>query len=655
MRANARSTQNHACASWSGALLALLFTPIGLLSQNNVNYQIDGTFDATAATLNASVTISGYDGAVDDGSLRLALPFLEDVTVQSITAPGGEPLSYDRSPDQSILTIQLPGATGNEQVTVAYSIQLETDPAPFGYHLLADPTGTRWYPKVVNGDGESEHFSDFVVTLDFPDDFGVLTTGGYGEREISDDRVVGHYAARRVQDFAVVAGQRFVVTQHLDGTVPLYAFYHPDYGDRFATVAARTIEALEWYMETYGFFPVSFMGIVQGHPRWGGGFPMSNMFMVHLGTLDDDFLAFITAHELGHYYWGLHVLGDREYLDWLALANGIWADQLYLAERSGRTLEEQWRYVGNGDWMLDLMSAMVSNREQRLDLTGDEEEEADLGFDYNSLIRHGKGATGVFLQSRLAGFEAFLELQRQILERYRHRPLPVDDFIALLDSLAPADTRAFFDMWRRGDARIDAAVDRVEPLEETAGFRVAIRRTGNVPYPIDYEVDLEGGDTVRRTLVANADADTLQTTLRPTAVRFDPDGVIPMTSSSHPGVRRLWLTALYIQNLNESFVPLAEAHLVAFPEDHAIRYRLARRLHWLGRWEESAALWTAGAGCSDPNECRAAIYAARALGKLGRRSDANDLLDALVDGAREYGVESFLETVRGEVSGGERR
>ena len=103
------------------------------------------------------------------------------------------------------------------------------------------------------------------------------------------------------------------------------------------------------------------------------------------------------------------------------------------------------------------------------------------------------------------------------------------------------------------------------------------------------------------------------------------------------------------------FVPLAQAHVASFPEDHGIRYRLARRLYWLGRWEEGAALWTPGLACSDSNQCRAGIYAARSLGKLGRLSDANEILDTLTDGAREHGVESFLETVGAEVSEGERR
>jgi hypothetical protein len=592
-------------------LLVTLLVPSNLVGQSNDHYRIDGRFDAATAVLSATVTISLSDIRTREGSVRIDLPFHDAVTVGSVTDPGGVSLSYDGPSEHGISTIDLSGA---ESVIVEYSIQLQPEPEPYGYYMFSEPTGNRWYPRVVNAAGESDRFSDFMVSLDFPDDFGVLTTGGYGERDTDGGRVIARYVAERVQDFAIVAGSGFAVTRQEKGAVPVFAFYQPEYREKFAAVAAHTAEALEWYTETYGFFPASFMGVVQGHPTWGGGFPLSNMFLVHLGILEDDFLAFIAAHELGHYYWGLHVMGDREYLDWLVLANGIWVDQLYLAQRAGRTLEEQWRHSGNGDWFLDFMSAVVANREQRLDLTKQEEKDAGLDFDYNSFIRHGKAATGLFLQSRLVGTDTFLQLQRDILEQFRHRPLPVDGFIDLLNG--------------------------------------TIKRTGNVPYPIDFEVDQEGGESVRHRLAADTVAATVVLALRPLAIRFDPDGVIPMPGSSHPGIRNIWLKALYSQDLNETFIPLAQAHLVSFPDDNDIRYRLARRLHWLGRWEECAALWTTRDNCAQRSQCLAGIYAARSLGKLGREPEAKAVLDALESGARENEVGSFWERVKSEVSSG---
>lgn len=643
----ARSGARAVCA---GLLLAASLLPSNSAGQSNVHYEIDARFDASETVLSSTVTVSFSDNDVLDNKLRLALPFPNAVMIGAVAGSDGRSLPYNESSEREILTID---TSGVRQVTIQYFIQLQAEPEPYGYYMFSDPTGDRWYPRVVKADGESDHFSDFVVTLDFPDDFGVLTTGGYGERDTSSGRVLARYSAERVQDFAVVGGQGFTVTRYEDSSVPVFAFSQPEYRDKFAAVAAHTSEALEWYTGTYGFFPLSFMGVIQGHPRWGGGFPLSNMFMVHLGYLEDDFLAYITAHELGHYYWGLHVVGHRDYLDWLVLANGIWADQLFLAQRSGRSLEEQWRRSGNGNWFFDFMSAVVANREQRLDLTHEDEAEAGLDFDYNTFIRHGKAATGLFLQSRLVGEQIFLQMQRDILKQYRHRPLPVDDFIEILNGVSPHDTRPFFDAWRRGDARIEATVDKVEVLEDGRGFRVAVKRTGNVPYPIDFEIDLEGGESVRHRLAAESAADTVFSEVRPLAVRFDPDGVVPMAESSHPRIRSIWLKALYNEGLNETFIPLAQAHLVSSPDDHDVRYRLARRLYWLGRWEECAALWTAGNNCTQRSQCLAGIFAARSLGRLGREAEAKSALEALQSGAREHDAESFWETVSSEVAGEE--
>lgn len=78
---------------------------------------------------------------------------------------------------------------------------------------------------------------------------------------------------------------------------------------------------------------------------------MPNLFMIHLGTIYPDFIRETTAHELGHYYWSLYVLAaGEERLDWLMLANGIWADHLYMAEVSGKTIEAEWRERDLFNW-----------------------------------------------------------------------------------------------------------------------------------------------------------------------------------------------------------------------------------------------------------------------------------------------------------------
>jgi hypothetical protein len=159
-----------------------------------------------------------------------------------------------------------------------------------------------------------------------------------------------------------------------------------------------------------------------------------------------------------------------------------WADQRYMAERHGVRLPDQWPWRGNGVWMADYLGAQLANREQRLGLTG--VDEAGLDFDYNSLIRHGKGATGVYLQAERIGSNAFLELERRLLADYRYRELPEQEFVARLEAAGAAGAGAFFAAWRRGDARLGFDV-----LSHDDSL-VVVGRTGTVPYPLAFEVIL---------------------------------------------------------------------------------------------------------------------------------------------------------------------
>jgi hypothetical protein len=556
----------------------------------------------------------------------------QSMPVESISTADDEPLKHNGPGEDGTLLVHLdaPGP-----VTIDYSFALDDEAhETFGYDLIFSiEPGSYWYPDVVNPDGSRDRFHDFEVVLEYPASHAVLTTGGEGEQENDGEWVRATYRAEHVEGFALAIGEGFVVERHDEGHVPIVAFFNPDHADAFATVRDGTAEAAAWYAQTYGFFPVPVVGVIQGHPRWGGGFPLPNMFMVHLGHLRDDFLAFITAHELGHYYWGLHVLGDEERLDWLMLANGIWADQLYLAQRSGRTLEEQWRHAGNGDWILHYLMALVANHEQQLGLTS--AETGDLGFDYNSLIRHGKGATGLFLQARRAGTKQFLELQRELLREYQHRPLPVAEFVARIEHTGAKGATAFFEAWKRGDARLGMIVDEVTREDENS--RIVLRRTGNVPYPIEVEVETVQAGSLRHVVAAETQRDTIRVQGFPVDVRLDPDGVVPMWSTSHPEMRSLLVRALGRAELDGAFIPLARDHLQSVPGDDRVRYLLMQRLFELARWEEAVALWSGGP-CGSRDQCRAGIYASRAYAQLGETERAEETLESVNAGSHEAGL-----------------
>jgi hypothetical protein len=359
---------------------------------------------------------------------------------------------------------------------VAYSTPIDPEEAePLGYYLYGGhEAGIAWYPDLVRGANRRERFRDFDVVLTRPDSLTVLTSG----REAAPPRTHGRqitqrFEASRLEGFALAFQRGYSLTTVIRGEARVVAFTTRGLASTYREAAEAALDAVTWYRDTYGLFPVQQIGILQGHPQWSGGFPLPNLFMVHQGDLTSAFLRFITAHELGHYHWGLLVLGETERLDWLQLSLGIWGDQLYLAERSGRSLETQWRSAGKGDWYVDYFRSFLGNHEQTVGLT--EAEASNLEFDYNPQVRHAKAAVGLYLQARRLGTERFLELERRILAEYRDRPLPVDAFLDRLEQAGAERSRDWLRAWMRGDGMLAYAADVTGVRRTTEGWTYTSR------------------------------------------------------------------------------------------------------------------------------------------------------------------------------------
>ncbi|HEX9754363.1 MAG TPA: hypothetical protein VGA42_01580 [Gemmatimonadales bacterium] len=644
----------------AGCLVAAL--PVSLDAQESVGYRIEAAVQPAESLVRARAIIRIPSRLIGpDRTVRLALrvgsgsnaPML-DVTAWRL---GDRWITPVPKPDTAgIVVVPLPERTATApELGVTYTIRLDSvSRRQLGYYLyMATGPGRHWYPEVLGSDGRRERFMDFDVVLTIPGRYSVLTTGAEIERraEAGGSRVRFH--AEHVEGFALALGEGFLLQRIERGGIEVTAFSDSALAPTFQRIAERAADAAAWYRQQYGFFPVPRIGIIPGSARSGGGFPLPNVFMVHLGILDPTFLTWITAHELGHYYWGLYVLDDTERLGWLTLANGIWADQLYMAGVLGRTLEEQWRATGQGDLMLGYLTARVADYEQRLGLTGMEEEALD--FDYNSLIRHGKAALGLYLQARLVGTDRFLEVQRRILREYRDRALPVADFVRLLEEAGGSGAGPFFQAWSRGDATIEYAVTDIRQVDAAGPheYRITVARTGTVASPVDLEVRDSAGGRVRHRLDGSKNTDTLRVRLDAPlqGAVLDPDGVLPMGNSAHPDIRRLFVLALGRAGLTEPFLALAPSMLAARPDDEALRYELARRLSDLARYREVISLPAPPPPerCASRDACRTVLLVAQSYARLGDRARAEALLARVERSARDIGLERQWTQARATV------
>jgi len=614
------------------------------------SYEIDLVLDLENNQMKGSATIKIPSSNINAGVVQFNISYLHNsvMNIKSITSTSGHHLKYGNPDINGVIEVR--SLDKVKQVNIEYSFQVDSSQLdPFGYYAFANFAGTRWaYPRLLRPDGEEYRFADYSVKFEYPKTFGVLTSGGDGSRRLDGDKIIAEYSADHVEGFAIIAGEGFIVERYEDCGVPVVAFYHPDFSKKFQNIISYTKEAAAWYHRTYGFFPLEQVGIIQGHSTWSGGFPLPNLFAIHLGNLSDEFLTWITAHELGHYYWALYVLGDEERLDWIQLALGIWTDQLYIAERNGKSIVAQWNQNrGQGASIIDYLEALVANHEQTLGLLN--EETRDFNFDYNSLIRHSKGATGLYLQSLLIGPERFLEMQRMILKNYRYKPLPEQDFITILEEAGITGATTFFESWKKGNATIGMSVKSVYPDNNNENWWIIFQRTGTVGYPVQAEVISGQGQIVAHTVKAKTILDTLVVSFQPEDIFLDPKGIIPMWNSSSPDINASFALAFYRAKIDEPFLKLAKSVLMENPNDSFLRYRYTRRLYKLSRWEEAATVWPESRKCISLYDCYASIYSARALGQLGRHTEATQLLDSIQIVTEKYGAVSFWNTVRGEL------
>lgn len=569
-------------------LLAIASLPqAGAPQESRLSYHIQATVGANQIDGTTTVTVpisQVHDGMVlVDPNSAGSLNDTARLSIVSVVGEDGQPVSGARGSD-GLLRYQIVPPAGGSAVNlrVRFSVRLAPgDLNQLGYHLFpAREAGTRWYPEVVGPGGIPPRFADFDVTLDWPDSMAVITTGARQARAASNTRRRARFRAHHVEGFALGVAPEHERAVLERGGVTVEILAPPALLDAYRNVGERALDAAAFYKRLYGFFPNERLGIVPGPEGYWGGFPMPGLFMIHRGNLTADFIRFITAHELGHYYWGLHVLDDGERLGWLMLANGILADQIYLADYHGRSLEEQWRTRREGDWMEHFLQAHVAGWEQRLGL--DRTTARSLHFDYNSLVRHGKGATGLYLQVRRVGVEDFVAFQRDLLRDFRYRPLPLATFIDRLEDAGATGAHDFFERWVRDDASIAYDVANIDTMADGTARVIEIRQTGTVPYPIEVAVE-DGHEVLRRKTISTAvSQDTI--VIRGSGdwrIRLDPDGAVPMWNSDHPAIQRLFIHALYDAGVTLPFIVLARDYLTAH-DDPAMRRRLETALELNG-------------------------------------------------------------------------
>ena len=196
-------------------------------------------------------------------------------------------------------------------------------------------------------------------------------------------------------------------------------------------VQSHAVDAIGFYCSLLGFYPHTHLLILAGADAPYGGYPVgAGVIKIHgvndLSSKPTDWWAWITSHEIGHMYWGYHVLdADRtkaDQLGWLTIGLGLYADRLYVEARSLDCLF-------HSNQVAAFERALEEGRPTQFGLSKGEMEK---DFDYNTVVRHGRAYSVIRSIAETTGKEVFIQILQDLLAEYEEKELSYDDLRSIV-------------------------------------------------------------------------------------------------------------------------------------------------------------------------------------------------------------------------------
>jgi tetratricopeptide (TPR) repeat protein len=361
---------------------------------------------------------------------------------------------------------------------------------------------------------------DYQVQLAAPDGYAWAASGRYDPEKRA-------YLVNGARSFGAFLGKGYQSAEADAGGVQVRAVFTAA-GRPCAELLLKTaVDAIGFYRERFGVYPHRSLSIVPGMDRPAGGYPVASALVVVHGQerfadKPEAHWRWITAHEIGHMYWGNYVLAQGpESLNWLMIGLGLHADREY---RHARNIADAGALEAN----------YVSGISQGLDTTMDvtEEQESAIQWDFNNIVEHGKSIAMLNALESVLGRETFDALYRRCLREYAGKQLAWREFQRIAEMQSGQDLDWFFESWVRSSGSVFYRVASKSCAASSAGFdcTVRIERTGAVRMPLTVAAKFEDGTEQRarteRTVVIDELHFHSKAKLRDVAI--DPDRAVAM-------------------------------------------------------------------------------------------------------------------------------
>lgn len=359
-------------------------------------------------------------------------------------------------------------------ITFKNTFDVDADNTTFGR--------TSWYPRIW-WDDLPLHDS-FSVKLDKPEGWALALSGRLNEAS-------GRYEIDGAKTFGIhLASDQEAETREVDG-IQVTALF-TEKGARAARVCLDTaVDAIGYYKDWLGFYPFEFLYIIPGGSGRWGGYPFATGIVVIHGEetfKEGESLVHwqrITAHEIGHEYWGEWVL-DPDSPAWVWIGMGIFADTEYILARGVDTERRQ-------SWMSNYIDGMTMYNDTTMDIPP--AQLSRIQYDHNNTVIHSKGFSIVSALDSVLGRDTFERIYKKALQVYGGKRLGWKEMQRFFEMESGQSLKWFFDQWVRSNRYLCYKIEAQESVQEGDDYvsHVKVRRLGTMNMPVPVRAEFEDG------------------------------------------------------------------------------------------------------------------------------------------------------------------
>jgi hypothetical protein len=435
---------------------------IASLLQYSVSVKIDTVNRQYTGTMDLTWPVSGTT-SLHDVYLRLYpnLPQFGGSMKMTGVKVNGLTVNYDYEADNTAARLRLtnplpPGSKA--EISSAFSGSWLDRPAGtyniFGqsedvlsltnfYPILAGRRADGWALDVASSQGDVG-FHDpalYRIEVTAPHDQIIAATGAEITRTVGPDGwATTRYVLGPAREFTLLLSPHFQVEEAESLGTQVRSYFRSEDAVAGHSALYTAVSALQVYSDEFGPYPYRVMAVVQAPLTFRGmEFPGMNLIGTDDYSTNLDELEKLVVHEVAHQWWYNQVGNDQPAVPWLDEGLAEWSMYVYFLRRYGLSRADQLRQLR---WEMPVAGLANRNADAPIGLPV-----KDYPRDSYETIVYGKGALFFATLRDEIGPEAFGNLLRTYLERYRWRIATPADFQSLAEEVSGKDLDALFAEW----------------------------------------------------------------------------------------------------------------------------------------------------------------------------------------------------------------